>query len=316
MTVAGAPPRRAADPGQALKLPTFLILGANKGGTTSLHRYLAGHPQVFLPEEKEPHWFAPSRNAGDDPHAVRDADWLLPDGARSRLWLADYAALFAGARPEQVALGEASTGYLTTRPVPERVHAVLPDARFVAILRDPAQRAWSEFLMMRRLGQEAGTDLAAIVRERPDTRYLQLSRYAAGLEEWFRWFPRERFHLVRFEDFVWDTARVVRDILGHIGVDPSVPLDTSENWNRGEGKVSLDPATHALLIEALRPDILRLQDLLGWQVPAWLEPGPELFPPPTWFPRHPARRTGRFAGLRRRSSGPAAAPRGRGSRDR
>jgi hypothetical protein len=269
MAPEAAPPRAAGSTTGARRLPTFLIIGANKSGTTSLYRYLQQHPQVYLPAVKEPHYFTYRHGVpgGED---NRERTLLLPPEAGELRTLDDYAGLFADARPEQVALGEASTGYLCGPAIPAAVRQALPDVRLVALLRDPADRAWSEFLMMRRLGQEGEASLLKILETRDEPRYVANGRYAAALTRWLGAFPRERLFLARFADFTRDTATVVRDIVAFIGADPATRIDTSGRFNtRNRREPTLDARTRAALIERLGPDIEQLEGLLDWDLSSW-----------------------------------------------
>ncbi len=112
-------------------LPTFLIIGAMRSGTTALTRYLRVHPQVFMPRKKELHFF--------DLNFDRGLDW--------------YAAWFADADGAQ-AIGEASPTYMYFESAVVRMAEVLPDARLIAILRNPVDRAYSHYWWNRARGQE------------------------------------------------------------------------------------------------------------------------------------------------------------------
>src|SRR5262245_47722132 len=117
-----------------MTLPNFLIIGANRSGTTSLHRYLGAHPQVFLPRIKEPHFF------------MVDGIEIPPDRPDARTMARmvhtydEYQALFDSAAGKD-AIGEASTGYLCHPNAPLRIHARLPNVKLIAILRNPVERA-------------------------------------------------------------------------------------------------------------------------------------------------------------------------------
>lgn len=264
--------RREARPGRNnnVRLPTFLIIGAAKGGTTSLYHYLKGHPAVYMSPVKEPHFFTYHGCVPDTPD-TSEATRLLPPETRQLRTLADYSELFKSARPKHLALGEASTGYLCGTSTPANVRAHLPEAKLIALLRDPADRAWSEFMMMRRFGQEPEGTLLDIIRQRAATRYLALGRYGEALDRWYAEFPREQVRIHLYEDFASDTATVVTDVLKFIGVDASVPLDLSTHHNTRQGNESrLDAETRAVLIEYFREDIQRLEGVLDRDLGSWL----------------------------------------------
>ena len=253
-----------------VRLPTFLIIGANKGGTTSLYHYLEEHPEVYMSPVKEPHFFTYHGHVPDTPDTT-EATRLLPPEARRLRTLTDYAGLFEDAGPGQHALGEASTGYLCGEATPADVHAHLPAIKLVALLRDPAERAWSEFLMMRRLGQEPEGTLLDIICRPAGNRYLALGRYGEALERWYSVFPPDQIRVHLFEDFVNDTASVVTNILQFLGVDAGVRLDLSKHYNTRRGsEPRLDARTRAVLIEHFREDIQRLQGILNLDLGHWL----------------------------------------------
>lgn len=140
------------------RLPNFFIAGAPKAGTTSLYGYLDQHPQIFMSAIKEPHFFAPEfqdysavklgRGLAVDPRSVRE--FLSGDMIEKRFWgivtdWEDYVRLFANAKTES-ALGEASVCYLWSPAAPERIASKIPDAKIVVMLRNPVDRAFSQYL--------------------------------------------------------------------------------------------------------------------------------------------------------------------------
>lgn len=252
------------------RLPNFLIIGAAKGGTTSLYHYLKSHPQVYMSPVKEPHFFTYHGHVPETPDTA-EATRLLPHETRKLKTLADYSGLFKGARSKHLALGEASTGYLCGASTPADVRAYLPKVKLIALLRDPAERAWSEFMMMRRFGQEPEDSLLDISRRRVNTRYLALGQYGEALERWYAEFPRQQIRIHLFEDFASDTATVVTDAMQFIGVDASVPLNLDTHHNTREAhEPRLDAETRAALIEYYREDIQRLEGILGRDLRRWL----------------------------------------------
>jgi len=256
--------------GHIARLPTFLIIGAPKGGTTSLYHYLNDHPAVYMSPLKEPHFFS---GHGRVPKTTdtHENTWLLPPETHQLRTMADYSRLFEGANSEHVALGEASTGYLSGPTTPANVRSHLPEARLIALLRDPAERAWSDFMMMRRFRQEPEGSLLNIVRQRADTRYLELGQYGEALDRWYAEFPQEQVRVHLFEDLASDTATVVTDVLQFIDVDDSVPLDLSTHHNNRQGnEPKLDAETRSALIEHFRQDILRLEEILDRDLGRWL----------------------------------------------
>lgn len=209
----------------ARDLPDFLVIGAPRSGTTALYRFLEQHPQVFMADPKEPHYFCFAdgqldfRGPGDE---RLNAEWLTD--------LAAYRRLFAGVSPGLRA-GEASTTYLWCRDAPARVRALLgPEVRLLALLRDPAERAWSAFHYLRREGFEPCADLLEAVDREPERaaagwapmwRYVELGRYTEQVERWLEVFPRDQLRLHRHEDLAQRPEVVLPDVFGFLGVDPN-----------------------------------------------------------------------------------------------
>src|SRR3954447_26712271 len=121
-------------------LPTFLVLGAARCGTTSLHYYLAEHPDICMSTIKEPNHFLFAQTATGPKPCIADDRRLLAKSVPER---DRYERLFPVAA---AAVGEASPLYLYTRETPGLIRAALPDARLIAIVREPVERAWSPLL--------------------------------------------------------------------------------------------------------------------------------------------------------------------------
>ena len=138
----------AAGPGG--RMSDFLIIGAYKSGTTSLNHYLKQHPQIFMPDFQEPNYFAEKRAsvpAGEPEHRYEERGYRRPRVQS----LAAYQRLFAPAGPDQVA-GECSPEYMRNPIAARRIHEALPGVKLLAILRNPVERALSDYSMMVRDG--------------------------------------------------------------------------------------------------------------------------------------------------------------------
>ena len=210
-------------------LPNFIVIGAAKAGTTALYWYLAEHPAVFMSPVKETNFFA---------YGVDASGRLLygdPDVHKFPVkTLAEYEALFAVAG-EARAVGEASPIYLECPQAPARIRAMLPDVRLVCCLRHPVDRAYADYLMyLWRRGRrfEPARDLTAdAVWARPDSRWMDVSRYHAQLARYYEVFPRERIHVFLFDDLKRSTIEAVQGVYRFLGIDPAfVPdLETAHN---------------------------------------------------------------------------------------
>ena len=200
-----------------MRAPDFLVIGAYKSGTTALQESLRAHPEIFVPTK------GPSFFAFDEAPAIDRP--LPPKTVRS--WQA-YQALFAEA-PEGAVLGEVSPEYLANPWACGRVLERVPDVRLVAILRNPVERAFSDYLMYVRDGDEkddfAGALAAQDERRRagsPTGYYLETGFYGRQLRPYFEAFPRERIQIHLFEDFAADPDAVLGQLFAFLGVDPSL----------------------------------------------------------------------------------------------
>jgi hypothetical protein len=181
-------------------LPSFVIIGAMKSGTSSLHHYLSQHPEICMSAEKEPNFFIEARNFG------KGLDW--------------YRSLFAD--PTKV-LGEASPAYSKRhryRGVPERLHGLVPDVKLVYILRDPVERIVSHYLHNRILGRERRCLTEAVGARFYQNNYVRTSMYGFQLEAFLQKFPMEQILIVTSEDLGDERSETLRRIFRFIGVDP------------------------------------------------------------------------------------------------
>jgi Sulfotransferase family len=220
-----------------MAMPDFLIIGAPKAGSTALHAALAQHPGLFLSPVKEPKFFmcdgppAPPAGPGDA-HSVKE--WIWRRG--------DYEALFADA-PAGALRGESTPFYLWDREAQARIRTALPEARLIAILRDPVDRAYSNWTHLWCDGLEPVDDFvsACLLEERrvakgwaPFWRYLELGRYGEQLRDLCTRFPREQVHVLRYRDLVDEPARTLDRICAFLGVDPglvtSAPSENVSSW--------------------------------------------------------------------------------------
>ena len=211
-----------------MPLPNFLIAGAAKCGTTSLARYLAEHPQVYIPPDKEIDFF--------------ERDYLWERGPQ---W---YAQVFSGAG-DAVAIGEATPNYMFYPWAVERIVQTLGKPRIVVCLRDPVDRAYSHYLHFREgLGFEPRTFERAMQDElarggdevaphRHDSRppyfgYLARGIYHPQLERLAAAFGRERLHVLLLEDLRSDAADTFRAVCRFLGVhDGFVPPNLAQREN-------------------------------------------------------------------------------------
>jgi hypothetical protein len=185
------------------KLPDFLIIGAMRSGTSWLAKLLASHPRIFLPDV-EVHFF--------DKHYAKGLDW--------------YGKHFRKAiRKDQKCLtGEKTPEYLSRPDVPERVRKDLPEAKFIAILRDPVERAISQYKNHCQYTGYEGT-FEDYLEKNPDV--FERGCYARQIRRWFECFPRERFLFLVFESVTENPEEMLQTLGDFLQVDPE-GFDTAQ----------------------------------------------------------------------------------------
>ena len=182
-------------------LPQFLIIGAVKAATTWIADQLRARDDVFMPGP-EPHYFSREHDRG--------ARW--------------YASLFAEARSDQL-IGEKSADYLAERAAPARAAALLPDAMLIAQLRNPVDRAYSDYCMLYRRGQ-VGRDVERYLDARSEIpRFLQNGLYARHIARWRDYFPAERLKIILYDDIRADPERVLAEVCGALQLPPAIDAE-------------------------------------------------------------------------------------------
>jgi hypothetical protein len=204
--------------------PNFFIVGAARAGTTSLWHWLRQHPDVYMPREKEPHFFC---QANRPPWAAATED--------------AYLKLFAGARRE-TAIGEASTGYLGTPDAATAIRTRYPDARIVIALREPVERVHSLYRFNCALGVEWASTFERALRledqRAASARFARDNPYFSAAYLYFRagflaeniarfqqLFAPDRIHFVVFDDLRRDPPGTMKSLCRFLGVDPDARID-------------------------------------------------------------------------------------------
>lgn len=251
-------------------LPDFVVIGVQRGGTTSLYRYLVAHPDVVAAFRKEVHYF--------DRNFFRPHRWY-----RAHFPLRRVGGRTVG-RPGRVPLsGEASPYYIAHPRVPARLAGLLPEARLIALLRNPVDRAYSQYQMNRRRGQEPcetfeaaiaaeparlREDLADLPSDRPWSgpahrhfSYVTRGFYAEQIERWWQHFPRDRMLVLRSEDLYADPGSVLGRVFAWLDLPP-FELGAFKRYNARPYE-GIAPATRAVLQERFAPHNERLYELLG-----------------------------------------------------
>jgi hypothetical protein len=223
-----------AAPAPDHRFPGFYIVGHGKCGTTALYRMLVSHPQIHMPV-KEPRYFAPDR---------RTRYWRPASSRRKHpTTAAGYLALFSGARPDQ-RVGEASPTYLRSALAAHNIAAVRPDARIIAILREPAALLRSVHLQALRNYDETEKDFRKALALEDERRkgkriprlsqfpavlmYSELIRFVEQLRRYHAVFGREQVLVLIYEDFRADNEGTVRQVLRFLDVDETLPVPPVE----------------------------------------------------------------------------------------
>ena len=219
-----------------MKLPTFLILGAAKGGTTSLYAYLKQHPEIFMSVPKEPTFFGNEGTSGlfNGPH---DEDRAYH--SRVITDFSDYAALFRGAENHKT-IGEASVYSLYLPKAPLQIRKYVPQAVMIAVLRNPADRAYSAYLHVVRQAREA-LSFAEALRLEPERirqnwnplwHFKTMGFYYEQVKRYYDLFGRGQVHVYLYEDFQQNPIALIKQVFGFIGVSDAFVPDISRRYKK------------------------------------------------------------------------------------
>lgn len=238
-----------------------VIGGVQKAGTTALDLALRGHPAMRMPSEKEPHWFDIDENFVPEPRDV-----------------GEYHALWG----DQLATGlccDSTPSYVWWPGAAQRVHDYNPAMRWIVLLRDPAERAYSHWNMQRSRGNEP-LSFAEALKAEPDRletaspvtqrRHSYVSRgfYAQQLARLFARFPRDQVLVLRSDRLRNEFAAVVMEVLDFLGLEPSGRIE-ARNAHEGAYDAPLSADDRAWLVERYDADLSELEKLLGWDLAAW-----------------------------------------------
>ena len=254
--------------------PDYLIIGAKRGGTTSLARYLLLHPDVrplFPARETRKGTYFFDVNFG------RGEAWY-----RSHFPTKFARSLQQRRSEHPLAVGEATPYYLHHPHAAIRARGLAPDAKVIALLRDPVERAYSHWVERTRNGVEHLSFAEAIEAEsgrlegeeermiadpsyqsfaHQHFSYVDQGRYARGLRRWMEAFPETQLLVLRSEDFYGDPATVYGETLDFLGLRPFTP-EQFRAWNM-KPKDAIDPEVVARVRSMLHDDVIELEQLLG-----------------------------------------------------
>jgi Sulfotransferase family len=223
-----------------MALPDFLIIGAPKAGSTALHVALAQHPDLFLSDPKEPKFFLCDQKPPDPAHQRGPGD---AHSAQEWVWDRNrYEALFATA-PAGALRGESTPFYLWDTASHRRIRALIPDLKMIAVIRDPIDRAYSNWTHLWCDGLEPESDFLTACRLEPSRaesgyapfwRYLETGLYGQQLEHLYTLFPREQVFVLRYRQLIDAAPQTLDAIAAFLGVRTglvsTVPRSNVSNW--------------------------------------------------------------------------------------
>jgi hypothetical protein len=243
--------------GQRKPIVNFLIAGVQKGGTSSVDAYLRQHPQVRMAYKKEIHYF--------------DYD----DRWKDHWWYEGYVVPLGGA----TAVGESTPIYTYAPQAARRIYEYNPAMRLIVLLRNPAERAWSQWRMESAAGHDQLTFGEAIRRETERCRealpvihrnysYVDRGFYAEQIRRLQRFFPAEQLLFIKSETFFADPATTMSGICRFLRIEEK-NFDTREIHRAGPQAGGMPAEDRRFLIETYRNDIAEVERLLGWDCRDW-----------------------------------------------
>lgn len=256
------------------RMPDFLIIGAARAGTTAIYSYLRQHDRVFMPDGKEPNFFAYEGSPLDA--RGPGADYVN----NSISTLADYHALFENAANNAL-IGEASPLYLYSDIAPANIKRHAPKARMIVILRNPVEQAFSHFMYGTKECIEPEPDFTKALeyeeqrladRWQPMFQYSAFPRYGEQLARYFEIFPKEQFYIRTYEDFQNDPENMLTEMFEFIGADPEFHPDMSIKPNAGgvpknqvfqNFLMKSNPVTRAIGLVVPQEQRLKIRDRLS-----------------------------------------------------
>lgn len=239
------------------RLPAFIVIGAAKAATTWIGHQLRQHPEVFMPTT-EPHFFSTHHDKG----------------------LGCYVEHFRSAPPGQI-VGEKSADYLAHPQAARRIAELVPAVRLVAQLRNPVERAYSDYCMLLRRGMVSDDPARYLGNNDGEmARFLQDGLYHRHLSRYFDHFPGEQVEIILYEDVRDRPETVVASVCRHIGVVPHVDPEAIA-MRVNNGKAPLLPLSLRRLLRPIKPVVEPLRGLAWFEAARATLARPMRYPPLT-----------------------------------
>jgi len=240
----------------------FLIIGVQKGGTTSLARYLAQHPEIYIPEKKEIHFF----DGDSDGKPYCPVDYNM------------YHSWFSGSGKRFC--GEATPNYIYWKPALQRIKEYNQDMRIIVLLRNPIIRAWSHWKMqysrrVETLGFELAIEreLTALAAQKSFLNrrfsYIERGFYRSQLERIWELFPASRVLFLKSEEFFLNPASSLEKVLTFCEL-PLRTFDTSVVYNQGFDFGPMPRSVISSLVQLYADDVQFIESSLGWDCGDWI----------------------------------------------
>ncbi len=211
--------------------PTFIIIGAMKSATTSLYTYLKQHPDLFMTHIKEPMFFN---------NLNKHKDFVVKGRKPKKITtLKEYYSLFNDVKKE-TAIGEASPSYLYNKQCAALINKHLPKTKIIAIIRQPVERAYSNYLHAKRSDREPINNFEDALNSEekriknnwsPLYHYKAQGFYYKQLKRYYNLFPKEQIKIILFKDLITNPEKVTKEVFKFLRIDNTFVADTSKKAN-------------------------------------------------------------------------------------
>ena len=247
------------------KSPNFLIIGAARSGTTTLYNCLKKHPLIYLPKNKRP-----------EPH------FFLKNKEFKKGYEYYIGKYFFNSSLNQIK-GEASTSYLFQKYVPSRIYKYIPNCKFIIMLRNPVERAISNYLFTYNNGIETLDFDKAIRNENKRIKnpknifekevqpfaYLKRGLYYNQISNYLKYFKRKQFHFIIFDNFILNPNRELKAVLEFLNLN-QIRFQNIRRFNKSKIKIKVSKETKKFMINYFKDDINKLSNFLNKDLRMWL----------------------------------------------